>query len=255
MQLQIFTYQDENPFEFTTVDIDGEAWFVATDVCKVLGLSNVSDALGSLEDDEKLISVIPRAGQKRSVNLINESGLYSLIFRSKKPTAIQFRRWVTKVVLPAIRKTGSFDGIDRKTTPNFVTRFNDNYLRVDQGYFSVISELFIILHGRFEQIGYVIPNMAYSGKEIRPDVSVGKLFFAYLKKHHPEHADTFKMYPHLFPNGLSFDAKQYPDSILHIFRKYVITDWIPNNASKYFAERDRKALDYLPKLIGNTKAA
>ncbi|MBL7692164.1 MAG: hypothetical protein JNM41_11255 [Flavipsychrobacter sp.] len=255
MQLQVFTYQDENPFEFTTVEIDGEAWFVAADVCKVLGISNVSDVLGSLESDEKLVSVIPRSGQKKAVNLINESGLYALIFRSKKQSAIQFRRWVTKVVLPAIRKTGSFDGIDRKATPNFVKRFNDNYLRVDEGYFSVISELFIILHGRLEQVGYIIPNKAYSGKEIRPDVSVGKLFYAYLKSNYPEHADKYKTYPHLFSNGLSFDAKQYPDSILHIFRKYVLSEWIPRHAHAYFSERDRKALDYLPKLLSGGKAA
>lgn len=252
--MQIFTYQDESPFEFTAIEIDGEIWFVAADVCKLLDIKNVSDALNSLDSDEKLVSVIPRAGQNRAINLVNESGLYNLIFKSKKPSAVRFRRWVTKTVLPTIRKTGSFDGIDRKITPNFVKRFNDNYMRVDEGYFSVISELFIILHGRFERLGYTIPDKAYSGQEIRPDVSVGKLFFAYLKKHHPELADKYKMYSHKFPNGMEFDAKQYPDSTLHIFRKYVLTEWIPNHAESYFSQRDRKALDYLPKLLSSPAA-
>lgn len=254
MQLQVFTYEDESPFQFTAIEIDGEAWFVAPEVCKLLGISNVSDALSSLEDDEKLTSVIPRAGQNRKVNLVNESGLYSLIFRSRKSSAIRFRKWVTKVVLPAIRKTGSFDGIDRNAPANFVTRFNDNYLRVDGGYFSVISELFIILYGRFEQLGYRIPDRAYSGKEIRPDVSVGLCFSKYLQSQYPHLVGKHKMYMHLFPNGMEVEARQYPDELLPIFRKYVLTVWIPNNAQGYFTERDRKALDYLPKLLPKNAA-
>ena len=109
------------------------------------------------------MSVITTSGQNRSVNLVNESGLYALIFRSKKPTAKKFRKWITKEVIPAIRKTGGY-GINRLETPNFVIRFNDNWDRTDRGYFSVISELFIRLYGRFEKVGYLIPNKAFDGK-------------------------------------------------------------------------------------------
>jgi len=254
MQLQVFTYEDESPFEFTTVDMDGEAWFVANDVMALLGLTNITETLRALDDDEKQTSVILKSGQNRKVWLVNESGLYNLIFKSKKPSAIRFRKWVTKVVLPAIRKTGSFDGIDRTATPNFVKRFNDNYMRIDGGYFSVISELFIILQGRFERLGYQIPDKAYSGKEIRPDVSVGSHFSKYLQKKHPLDCGKHKMYMHLFPNGLEIECRQYPDALLSLFRKFVLTEWIPNHASGYFQERDRKALDYIPKLISNSAA-
>jgi anti-repressor protein len=91
------------------VMIDGEPWWIARDVCIILDISNVSDAVLKLDIDEKLVSVLPIAGQNREVNLINESGLYTLILRSNKPEAKGFRKWVTAIVLPQIRKTGSYN--------------------------------------------------------------------------------------------------------------------------------------------------
>ena len=201
-----------------------------------------------MDDDEKLPFTLERSGQKRKVNLISESGLYALIFKSKKPSAKKFRKWVTKEVIPSIRKTGRY-GIDRRETPNFVIRFNDNWDKTDKGYFSVISELFIRLFGRFEKVGYIIPNKAFNGKEIRPDVSVGRLFANYLKKKHPEISDNYKMYLHKFQSGLEVEARQYENELLPIFIKFVDDVWIPENSQKYFSERDKVALDYLPKLL------
>ncbi|WP_180082042.1 BRO family protein, partial [Acinetobacter sp. YH12158] len=177
MQLQIFKYENDERIldDLTTIQIEGEVWFVASEVCKLLDIQNVPRAVSSLDDDEKQLYQIRIAGQLRKVNIVSESGLYALVFQSKKPSAKQFRKWVTKEVIPSIRKTGSF-GINRLETPNFIVRFNDNWDRTDKGYFSVISELFIRLYGRFEKVGYTIPNKAFTGKEIRPDVSVGKRF-------------------------------------------------------------------------------
>ena len=68
MQLQIFKYEEENHLDnLTTVEIDGEVWFVASEVCKLLDIKNSSDAVSRLDDDEKLTSVLPIAGQNRSV--------------------------------------------------------------------------------------------------------------------------------------------------------------------------------------------
>jgi prophage antirepressor-like protein len=88
--------------------INNEPWFVAKDVCDALNLSNVTESLRGLDEDEKLTSAVLRAGQNREMNLVNESGLYSLIFQSRKPEAKSFRKWVTSEVLPAIRKTGAY---------------------------------------------------------------------------------------------------------------------------------------------------
>lgn len=89
---------------------DGEPWFVAADVCAALTIGNVTDALKRLDDDEQtLVSIEGQAGNgAQSQNLINESGLYSLILGSRKPEAKKFKKWVTSEVLPAIRKTGRY---------------------------------------------------------------------------------------------------------------------------------------------------
>jgi len=248
MQLQIFSYDDGNHYDFTAIEINGEPWFIAAEICKVLDIPNVPREVGFLDDDEKLLYQIRIAGQNRMVNIVNESGLYSLIFRSKKEGAKKFKRWVIKEVIPSIRKTGSY-GINRIETANFVLRYFENWNRTDKGYFSVIKELFVELYGKLEMMGYKIPNKATDGKEIRPDVSVGKFFSSYLLQYHPDKAANFKMYKHKFLNGTEFECRQYPNEMLHIFRKFVEDVWIPQRAEFYFAERDRLALDYLPKLL------
>lgn len=92
--------------EVRTVLIDGEAWFVAKDVCEVLGIGNTSQALSYLEDDERGVTTNDTPGGNQQVSIVNESGLYSLILRSRKPEAKLFKRWITHEVLPTIRKTG-----------------------------------------------------------------------------------------------------------------------------------------------------
>lgn len=94
--------------EVRTVLIGDDVWFIAKDICDVLGLSDVSHAVEKLEDDEKLIRKIFVSGQNRDILIINESGLYTLIIRSNKPEARRFRKWVTAEVLPSIRKHGLY---------------------------------------------------------------------------------------------------------------------------------------------------
>lgn len=94
-------------------DENGEPWFVAKDVCRVLGLENNRDAVSSLDEDEKITVADPdgnpRAGIPHRYVVISESGLYALVFRSRKPQAREFSRWVRKEVLPALRKTGRYE--------------------------------------------------------------------------------------------------------------------------------------------------
>lgn len=113
-----------------------------------------------------------------------------------------------------------------------------------------MSELFVRLYGKFENVGYQIPNKAFDGKEIRPDVSVGRLFASFLRDNHPDIADKFKKYNHLFPNGMEFEARQYENQLLPLFIQYVDDHWIPSRAQAYFKPRDPIALNYLPKLLG-----
>lgn len=95
--------------ELHTEIIKGEPWFAAIDVCNILGLLNPSDILKkTLDVDEYLPYIVDRSGQKREINFVNESGLYNLIFQSRKPEARRFRKWVTSELLPQLRKTGSY---------------------------------------------------------------------------------------------------------------------------------------------------
>ena len=105
--LQIFNSEEFG--EIRTVTIDNEPWFVGKDVATALGYKNTADAIGKhVDTDDKLTSQIAIAGQRRDVVVINESGLYALIFGSKLDSAKRFKHWVTSEVLPAIRKTGSY---------------------------------------------------------------------------------------------------------------------------------------------------
>jgi len=88
------------------------AWFIAEDVCKILGIKNQAQALRALDEDEKAIISIVDDGVPHKLSIISEPGLYSLILRSRKPEAKPFRRWVTHDVLPTIRATGSYGALE-----------------------------------------------------------------------------------------------------------------------------------------------
>ena len=90
------------------VQVDGEPWFVAADVCRALEISNSRDAVARLDDDEKGVGSTDTLGGKQGMQIINEPGLYTLVLGSRKPEAKAFKRWVTHEVLPTIRKTGSY---------------------------------------------------------------------------------------------------------------------------------------------------
>nr|WP_286180641.1 phage antirepressor KilAC domain-containing protein [Bacillus sp. ISL-37] len=102
---KLFKY-NENLIRTNVVGDD--IYFIAKDVCDVLGIADTSKAVGRLDDDEKGTNTIPTPGGFQTLLTINESGLYSLILTSRKPEARQFKRWVTHEVLPTIRKRGAY---------------------------------------------------------------------------------------------------------------------------------------------------
>ena len=108
MTLAVFSFGNH---EIRTVTDDhGEIWFVANDVCAALELGNPRQAITSHVDEGDVHSMdaIDSMGRQQLTNHVNESGLYALIFGSRKETAKRFKRWVTSEVLPAIRKTGKY---------------------------------------------------------------------------------------------------------------------------------------------------
>lgn len=104
--IKIFERQEFG--QVRVVDVNGEPWFVARDVCECLELTNTSQTLSYLDDDEKGITTNDTPGGQQEMSIVSEAGLYSLILRSRKPEAKAFKRWITHEVLPAIRKTGGY---------------------------------------------------------------------------------------------------------------------------------------------------
>lgn len=120
--------------------IEKESWFVAKDICNVLGLSNHKVATSTLDKDEKGVrKVYPLSGKGglQNTTVVSESGLYALIMRSNKPEARVFRKWVTKEVLPSIRKKGYYGNAylpssftDVRDVPYSKVNYNQKAIRV-----------------------------------------------------------------------------------------------------------------------------
>ena len=105
-ELQVFKFENS---QVRTVLINDEPYFVGKDVATILGYSNPRDALSKhVDEEDKGVANYDTPGGKQNLTVINESGVYALVFGSKLPGAKKFKRWVTKEVLPTIRKTGGY---------------------------------------------------------------------------------------------------------------------------------------------------
>lgn len=139
-------FGDVEVFSFSSTNIPvrvqlihGEPWFVAADACRILGISNNRDAVSRLDDDERMdgVGITDTVGRRNYGTMVSESGLYSLIFQSRKPEARKFRKWVTGEVLPSIRKKGYYgtrkstsDYIDVRDVPYHVMNFRGGEVRM-----------------------------------------------------------------------------------------------------------------------------
>ena len=102
---RIFQFHNK---QVRTVQVDGEPWFVAADVCRVLGLGNPSQAVSYLDEDERCLITNEAWRTNGAMAAVNEPGLYSLVLKSRRPEAKSFRRWITHEVIPALRQTGGY---------------------------------------------------------------------------------------------------------------------------------------------------
>lgn len=115
-KVTIFKYEENKLVR--TMNISGEPWFVLKDVCDVLGLSTPARVAERLDSDEvSQAHLIDSMGRSQEMTIISESGLYNVILRSDKPEAKPFRKWVTAVVLPSIRKNGGYIAGQEELSP------------------------------------------------------------------------------------------------------------------------------------------
>lgn len=148
-QSQLSTYNFES-HTIRTLAINNEPWFIAKDVCDAIGIDNNRKALLALDEDEKGVTLSNTLGGKQEMNIISESGMYTLILRcrdavKKGSVPHRFRKWVTSEVLPQIRKTGSYS----KTTVDQRTGLRNavNMLVSKKGL--IYSDAYHLIHQRF----------------------------------------------------------------------------------------------------------
>lgn len=173
-ELQIFNSEEFG--EIRTVTIDVEPWFVGKDVADILEYTNTAKAIRDhVDDEDKLTERIVLSGQNREVIFINESGLYSLILSSKMPNAKKFKHWVTSEVLPAIRKTGSYQMQNLSTEMKAILMHDEKLVKIDQRVTSLENTM-TIDYGQQKVLGdcvnrVVIDALGGKGSEAYREIS------------------------------------------------------------------------------------
>ena len=151
--IQIFNFQSN---EVRVVkDDNGEPWFVAKDVCDVLGLTNSRVAVSPLDEDEKGVSKVYTPAGEQKMCVINESGLYALVIRSNKPNARKFRKWVTSEVLPSIRKHGGY------IAANGTESVEELYMRAMESLHAALERQKAITAEQTKQLEQQAPDVEY----------------------------------------------------------------------------------------------
>ena len=173
-ELQFFNSEEFG--EIRTVTIDNEPWFVGKDVADILEYTNTAKAIRDhVDDEDKLTERIVLSGQNREAIFINESGLYSLILSSKMPNAKKFKHWVTSEVLPAIRKTGSYQMQNLSTEMKAILMHDEKLVKIDQRV-SGLENTMTIDYGQQKVLGdcvnrVVIDALGRKGSEAYREIS------------------------------------------------------------------------------------
>lgn len=179
-ELQIFNSEEFG--EIRTVTIDGEPWFVGKDVAEALGYVKARNAIAThVEDDDKKDAPIQGdLGGTQLMTIINESGLYALIFGSKLPSAKRFKHWVTSEVLPAIRKTGSYQMQNLSTEMKAILMHDEKIMKIDQRV-TGLENTMTIDYGQQKVLGDCVNRVvidALGGKDSEAYKEIGKKVFS-----------------------------------------------------------------------------
>ena len=178
-QLKIF--ENEEFGQVRTINIDGKPWFVGKDVAVALGYCDPADAIRThVDKEDKGVGETPTPGGKQRVIIINESGLYSLILGSKLGSAKRFKRWVTSEVLPAIRKTGSYDMDEYSPEMKAILMHDKKLVKIDNRVTDLENHM-IIDYGQQTVLGDEVNKAvldALGGKHSNAYNEIGKKVFA-----------------------------------------------------------------------------
>lgn len=212
--LQIFDYKSN---KIRTVEVNGEPWFVLKDVCTVLGISNGRNVAARLDEDEKGVYSVDTLGGKQKIGIVNESGLYDVLLRSEKKEAKPFRKWVTKEVLPSIRKTGGYiAGQEQMTDLELLAQAN------------LVSQR--IIAERDKRIASLVDTnkeLAYENKELKPKAEFADAITA------SDDAIPMAVFAKILcQNGILVDGRKPGQNIL--FENLRRTGYLCANKGKYW---------------------
>ncbi len=185
-ELQIFNNEEFGTVR--TVTIDNEPWFVGKDVAEALGYKNTKDALAThIESCDKVMgsqnatpSITDSMGRTQHPTWINESGLYALIFGSKLESAKRFKHWVTSDVLPAIRRTGSYDMEQYSPEMKAILMHDKKLVKMDERVTDLENNM-TIDYGQQQALGEAVNRSVLDvlgGKESEAYKTIGKKVFA-----------------------------------------------------------------------------
>ena len=150
---EIVKLYKDNPVRI--IEKDGEPWFVAKDVCDILEISRQQNATRYLDDDERGGCLVDTPSGTQEMVIINEPGLYRLIFKSRKKEAESFKRWVCHDVLPSIRKTGAY------LAPNISVEKLQNLIETIGEQYKLLIESNSILRQQLEYATQFVPKTKY----------------------------------------------------------------------------------------------
>lgn len=172
-----------------TVILNGEPWFVAKDVCDILGTTNPTMAMEGLEDFERAKFNLGRQGE---ANIISESGFYTLVLRSRKTIAKPFRIWVTSEVLPSIRKTGKYTATSNGKVEAMLEDMGCNMKIV----YAQINNMEEMLGEQNEMLTRVVDNMTLTTRQQQRIYKAAKDRINHLLggTHSKEYKDNSKSY-------------------------------------------------------------
>ncbi len=220
-EVAVFNYESQ---QVRSIVRGGVPYFVLSDVCRVLGLSNPTMVAKKLDLDERAKSDLGL--QERNVTIINESGLYAVILRSDKPQAKPFRKWVTSEVLPSIRKTGGYQikPTDELRQKNILIREQNAKIRTAQLLYKIADKTETdykqVLHARITHLltgEYLLPlpevnERTYSAAEIGERLGVTAYRIGRLANLHGLKTDKYGKY--------FYDKAKTADKQVETFRYY-----------------------------------
>ena len=176
-ELQIFNNEEFGTVR--TVTIDNEPWFVGKDVAEALGYKNTRQALATnVMDEDKGVHSVDTPSGIQQMTIINESGLYALIFGSKLESAKRFKHWVTSEVLPSIRKTGSYDHFSPEMKA--ILMHDKKLVKMDERVTDLENNM-TIDYGQQQVLGDAVNHSVLDvlgGKESEAYKKIGKKVFA-----------------------------------------------------------------------------